>query len=182
MKNFYDTKILVGPGAYLVPTRKIIPGRILYIQPGKWFFTPEQPLHPGLTQNFSVPFTQNALNTAAEPLRMKFSGEPDPYYSCKTFRFAQPGESNRISANLWISIDSHRQQTKFTAFQLALKPEIKYCALYPLWSSRTGNGLHSYLYTRHNKTRPSMFPESLVFFLSLFGWAEPICPTLTSIF
>lgn len=35
MKNFYDTKILVGPGAYLVPARKIIPGRILYIQPGK---------------------------------------------------------------------------------------------------------------------------------------------------
>lgn len=35
MKNFYDTKILVGPGAYPVPVRKIIPGRILYIQPGK---------------------------------------------------------------------------------------------------------------------------------------------------
>lgn len=35
MKNFYDTKILIGPGAYFVPERKIIPGRILYIQPGK---------------------------------------------------------------------------------------------------------------------------------------------------
>ena len=103
-------------------------------------------------------------------------------YSCKTFRFAQPGESNRISAHLWISIDSHRQQTKFTAFPSALKREIKYCALYPLWSSRTGNGSHPYLYTRHNKTRPSMFPESLVFLLSLCGWAEPICPTRTSIF
>ena len=76
MKNFYNTKFLVGPGAYLVPAQKIIPGRILYIQPGKLFFTPEQ------------------------PLRTKFSGEPEPYYSCKTFRFAQPGESNRISADL----------------------------------------------------------------------------------
>ena len=124
IKNFYNTKFLVGPGAYLVPARKIIPGRILYTQPSKWFFTPEQPLHPGLTQNYSVPFTQNALNTAAEPLRTKFSGEPDPYYSCKTFRFAQPGESNRISAHLWISIDSHRQKTKFAAFPSALKREI----------------------------------------------------------
>ena len=35
MKNFYNTKILVAPGAYLVLARKIIPGRILYIQPGK---------------------------------------------------------------------------------------------------------------------------------------------------
>lgn len=35
MKNFYNTKFLVGPGAYLVPARKIIPGRILYTQPSK---------------------------------------------------------------------------------------------------------------------------------------------------
>ena len=76
------------------------PERTVCVQSRKVFFTPEQPLHPGLTQNYSVPFTQNALNTAAEPLRTKFSGEPDPYYSCKTFRFAQPGESNRISAHL----------------------------------------------------------------------------------
>ena len=57
MKNFYDTKILVGPGAYLVPGQKILPERTVCVQSRKIFFTPEQPLHPGLAPIYRCKFS-----------------------------------------------------------------------------------------------------------------------------
>ena len=43
-------EIIAGLGAYLVPGQKILPERTVCVQSRKIFFTPEQPLHPGLAQ------------------------------------------------------------------------------------------------------------------------------------
>ena len=47
-------EIIAGLGAYLVPGKKILPERTVCIQSGKLFFTPEEPIHPGLSRNFTV--------------------------------------------------------------------------------------------------------------------------------
>ena len=84
MKKFYDTKILVGPGAYLVPARKIT----------SWahsVHTAQEVILHARTTSASRPdsklqntfYTESisaSLNTVAEPLRTKYSGETELHW------------------------------------------------------------------------------------------------------